>query len=187
MVHPEDKLNPLGVAMLGAGMPPSGKLVIASSIMAPPKGPTFQFGEYILSIAIPPTARLVCSYSGPVDRHQRHQSHQAPDSLTVDQVTLGSQPRCHPARTVVGPGEILPIDQRHDRAILLADISRFAVDRGARYRQQPLLRYRDGHCGDCNFFGRSSLRAASAFPQSLKSISTACEGMATRCHSSRCA
>jgi hypothetical protein len=44
-----DQLNPLGVAMLGAGMLPSGKPVITSSITAPPKGLTFQFGEYILS------------------------------------------------------------------------------------------------------------------------------------------
>jgi hypothetical protein len=35
--------------MLGAGMVPSGKPVITDSITAPPKGPTFQFGEYILS------------------------------------------------------------------------------------------------------------------------------------------
>lgn len=46
---PPDRLNPLGVAMLGAGMLPSGKPVIIGSIAAPPKGPTFQFGEYILS------------------------------------------------------------------------------------------------------------------------------------------
>jgi hypothetical protein len=35
--------------MLGAGMLPSGKPVITSRVGAPPKGPTFQFGEYILS------------------------------------------------------------------------------------------------------------------------------------------
>jgi mono/diheme cytochrome c family protein len=46
---PPDQLNLLGVAMLGAGMLPSGKPVISGSITAPPKGPTFQFGEYILS------------------------------------------------------------------------------------------------------------------------------------------
>jgi len=39
----------LGVLMLGAGMPPSGKPVITGNITAPPKGPTFAFGEYILS------------------------------------------------------------------------------------------------------------------------------------------
>jgi mono/diheme cytochrome c family protein len=46
---PPDQLNLLGVAMLGAGTLPSGKPVITSNITAPPKGPTFQFGEYILS------------------------------------------------------------------------------------------------------------------------------------------
>jgi hypothetical protein len=56
---------------------------------------------------------------------------------------LGRQPCRHSARAVIGPGQILPIDQRHDRAILLADRSPLAVNRGARYRQQPaLLRYR---------------------------------------------
>ena len=39
----------LGALMLGAGMPPSGKPVITGNITAPPKGPTFAFGEYILS------------------------------------------------------------------------------------------------------------------------------------------
>jgi mono/diheme cytochrome c family protein len=47
--NPPDQFNLLGVAMLGAGMLPNGKPVITSNIMAPPKGPTFQFGEYILS------------------------------------------------------------------------------------------------------------------------------------------
>lgn len=42
-------LTSLGVAMLGAGMLPSGKPVITSRVGPPPKGPTFQFGEYILS------------------------------------------------------------------------------------------------------------------------------------------
>lgn len=46
---PPGQLNLLGVAMLGAGMLQSGKPVITSRIAAPPKGPTFQFGEYILS------------------------------------------------------------------------------------------------------------------------------------------
>jgi len=46
---PPDQLNLLGVAMLGAGMLPSSKPVMTGSITAPPKGPTFQFGEYILS------------------------------------------------------------------------------------------------------------------------------------------
>jgi hypothetical protein len=35
--------------MLGAGMLPSGKPVITRNITAPPKGPTFAFGECILS------------------------------------------------------------------------------------------------------------------------------------------
>jgi mono/diheme cytochrome c family protein len=46
---PPDRLNLLGVVMLGAGMLPSGKPVVTSRVTAPPKGPTFQFGEYILS------------------------------------------------------------------------------------------------------------------------------------------
>ena len=54
-------------------------------------------------------------------------------------MTLGCQPRRHPARTVIGPGQILPIDQRYDRTVLLADLGRFAIDQGARYRQQPAL------------------------------------------------
>jgi mono/diheme cytochrome c family protein len=47
--NPPDRLNLLGLAMLGAGMLPSGKPVTARSITAPPKGPTFEFGEYVLS------------------------------------------------------------------------------------------------------------------------------------------
>jgi mono/diheme cytochrome c family protein len=46
---PPDHLNLLGLAMLGAGMLPSGKPIISEHISAPPKGPTYQFGEYILS------------------------------------------------------------------------------------------------------------------------------------------
>jgi mono/diheme cytochrome c family protein len=46
---PPSRLNLLGLLMLSAGMLPSGKPVITSSITAPPKGPTFAFGEYILS------------------------------------------------------------------------------------------------------------------------------------------
>jgi mono/diheme cytochrome c family protein len=46
---PPDRLNLLGVAMLGAGMLPGGKPVVTGNITAPPKGPTLQFGEYILS------------------------------------------------------------------------------------------------------------------------------------------
>jgi hypothetical protein len=47
--EPPDQLNLLGVLMLGAGMLPSAKPVITGNITAPPKGPTFAFGEYILS------------------------------------------------------------------------------------------------------------------------------------------
>jgi mono/diheme cytochrome c family protein len=35
--------------MLGAGMLPSGKPVTTTRVTAPPKGPTFQYGQYILS------------------------------------------------------------------------------------------------------------------------------------------
>jgi mono/diheme cytochrome c family protein len=49
IVHPPDQLNLLGVIMLGAGMLPAGKPVYTSVITAPPKGPTVQYGEYILS------------------------------------------------------------------------------------------------------------------------------------------
>jgi hypothetical protein len=47
--NPPDQFNLLGLATLGASMLPDGKPVITSRIIAPPKGPTFQFGEYILS------------------------------------------------------------------------------------------------------------------------------------------
>jgi len=47
--NPPDQFTLLGVAMLGAGMLPSSKPVVTGSVTAPPKGPTFQFGEYILS------------------------------------------------------------------------------------------------------------------------------------------
>jgi mono/diheme cytochrome c family protein len=46
---PPDALNPLGFIMLGAGMLPAGKPVAANVVNAPPKGPTLQYGEYILS------------------------------------------------------------------------------------------------------------------------------------------
>src|SRR5216684_441100 len=78
-----------------------------------------------------------------VDRHQAGEPHQAPDPFAVDDMTLGRQPRCHPPRAVIRPRQVLPIDQRYDRAVLLADPGRPAVDRSARYRQQPALpRYR---------------------------------------------
>jgi cytochrome c553 len=47
--NPPDQLNLLGVVMLGAGMLPTGKPVLTGVITAPPKGPTVQFGAYILS------------------------------------------------------------------------------------------------------------------------------------------
>jgi cytochrome c553 len=48
-VNPPDQLNLLGVIMLGAGMLPGGKPVFTGVITAPPKGPTVQYGEYVLS------------------------------------------------------------------------------------------------------------------------------------------
>jgi hypothetical protein len=47
--NPPDHFNLPGVVMLGAGMLPSGKPVISCRVTAPPKGPTFQVGEHILS------------------------------------------------------------------------------------------------------------------------------------------
>jgi len=47
--NPADRFSLLGLAMLGAGILPSGKPVVTGSVTAPPKGPTFEFGEYILS------------------------------------------------------------------------------------------------------------------------------------------
>jgi mono/diheme cytochrome c family protein len=46
---PPDHMNMLGLAMLGAGMLPSGKPIITETISGPLKGPTSQFGEYILA------------------------------------------------------------------------------------------------------------------------------------------
>jgi mono/diheme cytochrome c family protein len=48
-VDPPDRFNLLGIVMLGAGMLPGGKPVLTGTITAPPKGPTPQYGEYILS------------------------------------------------------------------------------------------------------------------------------------------
>jgi len=47
--NPPDHLNLLGLMMLGAGLLPKGKPVSTGVITAPPKGPTLQYGEYILS------------------------------------------------------------------------------------------------------------------------------------------
>src|SRR5467141_2223969 len=78
-----------------------------------------------------------------IDRHQPDQPHQSLHPLAVDRVALGCQPRRHAARAVIRPSQILPIDQRHDRQILVTDRGRLPVDRCARYRQQPALpRYR---------------------------------------------
>ncbi|MCA6111483.1 c-type cytochrome [Bradyrhizobium cenepequi] len=46
---PPDHMNMLGLAMLGAGMLPSGKPIITGHISGPLKGPTFELGEYILA------------------------------------------------------------------------------------------------------------------------------------------
>jgi mono/diheme cytochrome c family protein len=48
-LDPPDQLNMLGLAMLGAGMLPSGKPIITGHVSGPLKGPTFEFGEYILA------------------------------------------------------------------------------------------------------------------------------------------
>jgi mono/diheme cytochrome c family protein len=47
--NPPDRLNLLGVIMLGAGMLPAAKPVMTGVVTAPPKGPTVQYGEYIVS------------------------------------------------------------------------------------------------------------------------------------------
>ncbi|HMI10599.1 MAG TPA: cytochrome c [Bradyrhizobium sp.] len=47
--NPPDDLNLLGVMMLGAGMLPQGKPVSTGIVTAPPKTPTLQYGECILS------------------------------------------------------------------------------------------------------------------------------------------
>jgi mono/diheme cytochrome c family protein len=47
--NPSDQFNLLGTVMLGAGVLPNGKPIVTASVAAPPRGPTFQFGEYILS------------------------------------------------------------------------------------------------------------------------------------------
>src|ERR1700722_8234886 len=47
--EPPDQLSPLGLVMLGGGLLPSGKPVLNGAIKAPPKSPSAQYGEYILS------------------------------------------------------------------------------------------------------------------------------------------
>jgi mono/diheme cytochrome c family protein len=46
---PPDRLTLLGIAMLGAGMLPTGKPVSTERIAAPPPGITSQYGEYLIS------------------------------------------------------------------------------------------------------------------------------------------
>ena len=78
-----------------------------------------------------------------VDRHQAGEPHQALDPFAVDDMALDRQPRRHPPRAVIRPRQGLPINQRHDRAVFLADLRRSAVDRSAGDRQQSALsRYR---------------------------------------------
>lgn len=44
-----DRLTLLGLVMLGAGVMPEGKPIMRGIVTAPPKAPTAEFGEYILS------------------------------------------------------------------------------------------------------------------------------------------
>jgi hypothetical protein len=81
-----------------------------------------------------------------VDRHQTHEPHQPLSPLAIDRMSLRCQPRRHAARPVERPSQILAVDQRHDRAIFVADLDRAAVDRRAAHRQQSALP-RDGKRG----------------------------------------
>src|SRR5206468_7917677 len=72
--------------------------------------------------------------------------------------------------TVIGPSQILPVDQRHDREILGADLGPLPVDRRLRHRQQPaLLRYRQrrvvalDHRAPCRSAHLPSFRAKKSF------------------------
>jgi len=47
--EPLDRFNLLGLVMLGAGLLPTGHPVSAETIIAPPKGPTLEWGAYLLS------------------------------------------------------------------------------------------------------------------------------------------
>jgi len=47
--NPPDRVNMLALLMLGAGMLPDGLPSVAGPVLAPPKGPTVAYGEYILS------------------------------------------------------------------------------------------------------------------------------------------
>jgi cytochrome c553 len=46
---PPDRLNLLGLVLVGSGQFPSGKPVFTGVVMAPPKAETIGFGEYLLS------------------------------------------------------------------------------------------------------------------------------------------
>lgn len=48
-LDPPDRLSLLGLIMLGAGMLPAGQPPVTDVIAAPLKGPTIEYGEYILS------------------------------------------------------------------------------------------------------------------------------------------
>ncbi|HVJ40398.1 MAG TPA: c-type cytochrome [Dongiaceae bacterium] len=48
-VMPADQFNLLGLIMLGAGLLPTGKPVFTGTVIAPPKGPTLEWGAYLLS------------------------------------------------------------------------------------------------------------------------------------------
>jgi hypothetical protein len=74
-----------------------------------------------------------------VDRHQPHEPHQPLHPLAVHRVPLGGQPRRHAARPVVGPCQILAVDQRHELEIVGADRARAAVDRRPADAQQMTL------------------------------------------------
>ena len=47
--EPPDQPSFLGILMSGAGMLPEGKPPTAAAVNAPPKGPTAEFGQYVLS------------------------------------------------------------------------------------------------------------------------------------------
>lgn len=49
IVDPPDQPSLLGFIMLGAGMLPAGQPPITDVVAAPPKGPTVEYGEYILN------------------------------------------------------------------------------------------------------------------------------------------
>src|SRR5215217_7917376 len=66
-----------------------------------------------------------------VDRHQPHQAHQPLHPLAVHRVSLCVQPRRHPPRAIKGPDQVLPVDQRHQLEVRVADRRRVPVHRGA--------------------------------------------------------